>query len=54
VPDLAREVESAQQCGGLILLSRAEHRVLDEDARTRRPDDERGGRECGAALERDA
>jgi hypothetical protein len=54
VPDLAREIEVGDQRSGLILVQRAEHRVLDEDARTRRPDDERGGRECGAALERDA
>lgn len=38
----------------LILVPRAEHRVLDEHARTRRPDRERGVRGRGAALERDA
>jgi hypothetical protein len=54
VPDLAREIEVAEQCSGLILVPRAEHCVLDEDARTRRPDQERGVREGGAALERDA
>jgi hypothetical protein len=54
VPDLAREIEVAKQCSGLILVLRAEDRVLDKDARTRRPDWERGVRERGAALERDA
>jgi hypothetical protein len=54
VPDLAREIAVAEQCSGLILVLRAEHRVLDEDARTRRPERERGVRERGAALERDA
>jgi hypothetical protein len=29
----------ADGCGGPILVPLAEHRVLDEDARTRRPDD---------------
>jgi hypothetical protein len=54
VPDLAREIEVVEQASGLILVPRAEHRVLDEDARTRRPDEERGVRERGAALKRDA
>jgi hypothetical protein len=39
---------------GLNLLARAEHRVFDEDARTRRPDDKLGVRERGAALDRRA
>ena len=39
---------------GLILLPRAERRTLDEDARTRRPDDKLGVRERGAALDRRA
>jgi len=54
VPDLAREIEVAEQCGGPILMPWVEHRVLDEDARTRRADEERGIRQRGVALLRDA
>jgi hypothetical protein len=54
VPDLAREIEVANQCGGLILVPRAEHRVLDEDARTRGRRLKSGAHERGAAPDRNA
>jgi hypothetical protein len=38
VPALAREIEVAEQCSGLIPVPWAQHRVLDEDALTHRAD----------------
>lgn len=48
---LRAKIEPAEQCSAPILVLRAEHRMLDEDARTRRPDEKRDSRERGVALD---